>query len=592
MDSKKGLQKIIEDLKLKKFRETEAKGLISEIGKEQMKSLGPVLEEISRQGTERMVSAFEKAIRSISIEVPEIPDIRVPAIELPPWPDFPEIPRPIVDVSVPPIQIPEIKMPDEMEVKGWINLMGYDRGLLLNPLPVQLRDAKGNPINLLENLTKIMQSRGMGGGEIAPTMKSWGGGKADFLTIKGFMQSAFAEIMNPDGQVKVSLPSGSSGLTDAELRAAHLDVQQVSGSTDSVNVLSSITLDTKQLSGSIDSVYVTGIANSSFSELQNGDGRLRVSVETGGSGLTDSELRAAHLDVQQLSGSVDSVYVNNPAGDGDAATALRILQAGESVSSVYVRNPVDNGDAATALRVVIAGNSISSVSVIGTMGANIVDSTGVAYSGSNPIPVNVISQSLASSASALVDSTGVQYSGSNPVPITLVSGGLTSTIAVGPTVADTADDGSAPVQGGGIARTANPTPVAANDVVKSTHDDLGRQLIRPLQVRDLISTAYATFANGTEATLLAGVAGAYLDLIYILAANNSTAAIGIDIRPSTAGSIVMHLEIPANGVVGVSLPVPIPQQATGDGTGGSWTVDLPDVTGTTVSVSALFSREV
>ena len=36
----------------------------------------------------------------------------------------------------------------------------------------------------------------------------------------------------------------------------------------------------------------------------------------------------------------------------------------------------------------------------------------------------------------------------------------------------------------------------------------------------------------------------------------------------------------------------IPQQATGDGTGGTWTVDLPDITGTTVSVSALFSTEI
>jgi len=53
----------------------------------------------------------------------------------------------------------------------------------------------------------------------------------------------------------------------------------------------------------------------------------------------------------------------------------------------------------------------------------LVDSDGVQYSGSNPLPITAptalsVTESAASTASALVDSGGVQYSGSNPVPIT------------------------------------------------------------------------------------------------------------------------------------------------------------------------------
>ena len=141
-----------------------------------------------------------------------------------------------------------------------------------------------------------------------------------------------------------------------------------------------------------------------------------------------------------------------------------------------------------------------------------------------------------------------------------------------------------------ISRTTNPTAIADGSATFGSSDDLGRQITRPVQVRDLTVTAYATFATGTEATLLAATAGSLHDLIYVLASNNSTAAIGIDIRPVLAGNIIMHLEIPAEGVVGIAAPVPIPQ--TTSDTGNAWTVDLPDVTGTTVYVSALFTREI
>lgn len=374
--AKEALDRALEE---KKF----SQDIIKNLGPAILDSLKPFLTEMvsnSKTTKEELLDAVSK----IKIDIPatnvpeakvtvEIPDIKVPQpivnVTVPDIkiPEFPEVKLPTINIPAPQfhfdatkIRIPDIRMPDEMNISGWIGLMGYDRGLLSNPLPVQLRDASGNPLNLFENITQIL------GGS--------GGGKMDYFTIKGFSQSAFSEIMNPDGNVKVSI----------------------------------------------------------------------------------------------------------------------------------------------------------------------------------------------------------------------VSGALTSVISEGPTVADTPDDGSAPIQIGGVARTANPTAVAANDVVKATYDDVGRQLIRPIQVRDLIKTAYISVTGGTETTLRAAVAGAYLDLIMIKGTNNSDAAVSVDIRAITGGNIVDTLYIPANSMAGWSPRVPWPQ----DETGNNWTVDGPDETGRTMTFTALFSQEV
>src|SRR3990167_6471993 len=119
--------------------------------------------------------------------------------------------------------------------------------------------------------------------------------KHDFFTIKGFNQSAYAELTNPDGRLKVELPTGGSSLTDTELRASSVPVEQVSGSTWST--------------------YVTGAFGSTAARgMINEDNRLRVSLETGGSGLTDSELRASSVPVEQVSGSTWSTYVTGSTG--------------------------------------------------------------------------------------------------------------------------------------------------------------------------------------------------------------------------------------------------------------------------------------
>lgn len=465
----KELKEMLKRILQKKEKDSEdqwRKSLMDNLGGDIVSSLAPLLKEIA-SGNVNMLEELKQAIKEIKVQAPEIPpiEVNVPDVILPEWP---KIPAPVVNYTPPPIRLPDINMPELMEVRGWMGFQGFDKSFYSNPLPVQIRDEKGNILNFSELFSQIGGGRTYVGGS--------GGGKTDYLTIRGFMQSAFAEIMNADGRIKVESASGSSGLTDTELRASHLDVNQLSGSNWSVNLL-------------------------------------------------------------QIGG-------NTPAG-------------GEELNAGF-------------LRVHLAQDQIYSVKV---------------------------SQIVNSVAVALTDSTGVQYSGSNPFPVSAaqsgswsvsISGALSSAVAVGPTPVGSADDGNPPLQIGGVARQTNPSAVAGGQIVKASMDDLGRQVIRNVQVRDLIQTAYAQISNGTETTLRAGVAGAYLDLVYILASNNSDAAVSVDIRPVSAGNVVMTLQVPANGVAGVSLPVPIPQTDTGN----NWTADLPDITGTTISISALFSQEI
>jgi hypothetical protein len=299
-------------------------------------------------------------------------------------------------------------------------------------------------------------------------------------------------------------------------------------------------------------------------------GSVAVSGVTGSISVTQLNGDGTYKDTQPVSGSVSVSGITGSIG----ATIL-------------------NGEG-------IARDSWLVSGITATIATANVDSSGIQYSGSNPLPFTLaVSNATTTINAVLVDSTGI-YRGTLPVAIVAgsaamgsvtVNGTLNSIIAVGPQAEGATFDGAFPQLIGGVTRTSN--PVLHGDVQVSTIslDPAGRQLVRPLQVRNLIASAYASYSTGTEATLLAAVAGKYHDLIYVLASNNSTVAVGIDIRAVLAGNILLHLEIPANSTTGLSLPVPM-FGAIGDASGNAWTVDLPDITGTTVYVSALFSQEI
>ena len=131
-------------------------------------------------------------------------------------------------------------------------------------------------------------------------------------------------------------------------------------------------------------------------------------------------------------------------------------------------------------------------------------------------------------------------------------------------------------------------------------DTLGRQIITPVQVRGLMQTAYVSITTGTETTLLAGVSGVFMDLVSISASTNSTFAVTavvppyIDVRDCRTGGILFSFPVSGLSATNTGSPttyvrdfnVPLPQSEAGN----AWTVDMNDITGTTVNISALFAR--
>ena len=151
-------------------------------------------------------------------------------------------------------------------------------------------------------------------------------------------------------------------------------------------------------------------------------------------------------------------------------------------------------------------------------------------------------------------------------------------------------DSTTSVQTKGFSRTTNPTAIADGSSVHASFDDLGRQVITPYQVRDLVRTANVTTTTGVETTLLAAVAGANLDLVQIVCANTSDAVVDIDFRAVTAGAVEFSLTVPADNTAGFVPAVPWPQVNTGN----NWTMDVggADVSNTSVLVSALFIQNI
>jgi hypothetical protein len=549
-------------------QDTDRNTYLTQIGRYFGAALQPLkeaVEEMKRIGAN--LGILSSRLNNLEIPKPEV-NVDLSSIRIP----TPNVTvKPIVDIST-------IKMPDEMNVKGWINLMGYDRGLLTNPIPVQIRDATGKPIDL----------SGVGGFSVS----GGGGGKMDFFTIKGFSQSAYADYLNADNRLRVSVETGGSGLTDSELRASAVPVAQVSDAIWSVSVVSGSTGGTQyddagnadpgtgglaMARDSAGSVYAhrvgAGTSETALRMLMATDAISSVNIV---SGIT--------LDVKQVSGSIDSVYVTG--GTLSTITVTDDMASGDlsAQAAFLIGYNRANGDwdritssrtNADGLATHASGNLVTQSRLVGFNGTNF-DRIRV-NEGTKETALRTVQATDAVSSVNIVSSATIT-----------VTGSLTSSVVVGSVVGDAVDDGSAPVQMGGIARRSNPAVVADGDVVKASMDDLGRQITRPVQVRDLISTAYVSITNGTEATLKSAVAGSYLDLIYVLGTNNSDAAVTVDIRAVTAGNIATSIRIPANGTAGVSLPVPIPQ----DETGNNWTADLPDITGTTVTLSALFSREI
>lgn len=136
-------------------------------------------------------------------------------------------------------------------------------------------------------------------------------------------------------------------------------------------------------------------------------------------------------------------------------------------------------------------------------------------------------------------------------------------------VAHDAADAGEPLKIGGQARTTNPTAVADADRVNAMFDDVGRQVVVPHVVRDLITHATTTIsASTTETTVLAaGAAGVFHDVLCVWVANTSGTAARLDFRDATAGTIRFSMYVPAGDMRGFAPPIPVTQASAAN----NWT---------------------
>ena len=143
---------------------------------------------------------------------------------------------------------------------------------------------------------------------------------------------------------------------------------------------------------------------------------------------------------------------------------------------------------------------------------------------------------------------------------------------------------------GGQARTTNPTALLNGQEIQPIFDDVGRQLTWPFQVRDLYATAAATLTTGTAATLLAaGGAGVFNDLVHISFANNSTVAGNTaQVQLLQNGTVMKTVQVPNGNTLSIDFTYPLPQATAAT----VWTVDMEDITGSTVNINAIFIQNI
>jgi len=173
--------------------------------------------------------------------------------------------------------------------------------------------------------------------------------------------------------------------------------------------------------------------------------------------------------------------------------------------------------------------------------------------------------------------TGLARAATMPLPIdalvstVTINGTVTASGTTGNVAHDAVDSGN-PVKVGGIAYAADPAAVSALDRTNMYSDQLGKLVIVPLACRALIVQATVTLTTTTETTILAAAgAGIYLDVSWIMLTNTSAAAVRVDIRPVTGGSVLLSLNVEASKTLIVDLSdIPLLQTTANN----NWTLQL------------------
>lgn len=91
-------------------------------------------------------------------------------------------------------------------------------------------------------------------------------------------------------------------------------------------------------------------------------------------------------------------------------------------------------------------------------------------------------------------------------------------------------------------------------------DKFGRQIILNNAIRDTMASQTTTISASTsETTIITAAASTFKDLSALMISNTSATAARVDIRDTTAGSVIFQVYVPAGDVRGITLTSPWPQ---------------------------------
>jgi hypothetical protein len=169
------------------------------------------------------------------------------------------------------------------------------------------------------------------------------------------------------------------------------------------------------------------------------------------------------------------------------------------------------------------------------------------------------------------------------IPVSQATASALNAQVVGTVAHDGADSGN-PVKVGGVARTTNPTAVAAGDRVDLFADDLGRSVVYPIAPRDgIVVGSRISLTSTTETTLVAATASTFHDLVMLVMSNESATEVRVDFRDTTGGTVLFSIDLAGDGG-GAVIPFRVPwPQAT---VNTNWTAQCSAGV-STVYVSAL-----
>lgn len=176
----------------------------------------------------------------------------------------------------------------------------------------------------------------------------------------------------------------------------------------------------------------------------------------------------------------------------------------------------------------------------------------------------------------------------NPQPVTLANTTITGTVVVDDLAA--APTGSTvPANAqyqGNIAQTALPTAASVGNLTGALGDKFGRTIFIPEGMRDIVGSQRTTITTSTsETTIVTAAASVFNDLFLLTFKNTSGSALRVDIRDTTAGTIIDDIYLPAGDTRGWAPTRSLPQSAVNT----NWTAQC-SASVTDVRVTAWFVK--